>query len=123
LKNKSFQIGLSFVLFVLCSIAIIGCDMDAKQSTGLALKATKDVLVETGKAAKALCESGAISEADCFAIKDAYADGREILLRAKDMWDGMVAIDSFVEQREYQNALIEVARMSAVIEGIIREYD
>jgi|APSaa5957512535_1039671.scaffolds.fasta_scaffold33654_4 hypothetical protein len=124
MKSKTFQISLCFILFVLCSIAIIGCaNMDTKTSTGITLKATKDVFVETARTAKRLIDSGLISEADGYAIKDAYEDGRVLLRQAHEIWSRMVAVDSFVNMRDYENALIEVARMSAVIENIIREYD
>ena len=123
MKSKTFQISLCFIVFVLCSVAIIGCEnMDTKTSTGITLKATKDVFIETARTAKRLIDSGVISEADAFTIKDAYEDGKVTLKHAKALWDGMVAVDSFVNMRDYENALIEVARMSAVIENILNEY-
>jgi hypothetical protein len=97
--------------------------MDTKTSTGITLKATKDVFITTATTAKRLCESGVIKEEDCFAIKEAYEDGREMLINAKALWDGMVAIDDFAQNKKYESILVEVSRMAAVIENIIRKYD
>jgi hypothetical protein len=123
-KTKTLQIILCFMVFLVCSAMIVGCkNMDTKTSTGITLKTTKDVFIATAKTAKDLCEAGVISEADCFAMQDAYADGQEILIKAHAMWGHMVSIDSFVSTQEYEAALVEVARMAAIIHGIIREYD
>jgi len=124
MRSKTSQILLCFMVFLVCSAMIVGCkSMDTKTSTGITLKATKDVFIATATTAKRLCESGAINEADCHAIRDAYADGREMLIQAKALWDGMVAINDFAQNKQYEDMLIEISRMAAVIEGVIREYD
>ena len=124
MKSKLSQIVLCFVVFVVCALMIAGCgNMDKKTSSGITLKATKDVFVTTARSAKKLIDNGVIKGADAYAVKDAYEDGREMLIQAKALWDNMVALDSYMNMREYENALIEVSRMAATIEDIIREYD
>ena len=116
-----------FSLMVLSGLALLvfavpGCqNPDKRVTTAIGLKTTKDVLVSTATAAKRLCEQGVISEGDCATIQELYTEGRKALVDAKTIWDVMAATDSFDNNKNYNDLIMAVARITAVIENAIRK--
>lgn len=102
---------------------VAGCiSSDKKKSSGIGLYTAEQMFVSAGRASKRLCESGNLSKIDCETAESAYSDGREVLIRAKAVWDIMVEADSFKSNTEYEALLIELADLTVTIEEIVRKY-
>ena len=118
------------ILFIICLystcalMVIAGCqNTDRRVTSAIGLKTTKDIFIATATTAKRLCEQGVLSESDCATIESSYTRGRQLLLDAKILWDSMVLTDTFHSNEDYDELLMAVTRITAVIENTIRKDD
>ncbi len=106
-----------------CTFDIGSPNADKRITSAIKLKATKDIFIATATSAKRLCEQGILSEDDCETAEIAYMEGKDVLIAAKEVWDGMLTIDSFDNTDKYDELIILTVKFTTIIETIIRKVD
>lgn len=106
-------------ILILCLFVTTCSTTNVKKNVGIALKVSKDTLIEVARSVKKAHFEGTVSRQDYKASIAMYNSGRGLLVKAKGRWDTMIATDNFTDYDQYDILIIEVTEIIAEIRKIL----